>query len=248
MSAVVSALLAGVAVQWLLPWTLRGPSTSPPDRARWVVAPADAQRADARRADARLRILWSVVAGAGITLFVSGPAGLPAGALAASATWVVLGRTEPTAVRRAREAAERDLPGLVHLLAAALQSGCATGEAVRLSCEAYPGPAADLVSSVSSRLALGIDVEIAWQPVLTDARLAVLGRTMVRAHRSGASVASAVAGLADELGRRSRLGIEERARAVGVKAAVPLGLCLLPSFVLLGVVPLAVSLMQSLAL
>jgi pilus assembly protein TadC len=244
MSAVVSALLAGVAVQWLLPWTLRGPSTSPPDRAaRWVVAPEDAQRADAR-----LRILWSVVAGAGITLFVSGPAGLPAGALAASATWVVLGRTEPTAVRRAREAAERDLPGLVHLLAAALQSGCATGEAVRLSCEAYPGPAADLVSSVSSRLALGIDVEVAWQPVLADARLAVLGRTMVRAHRSGASVASAVAGLADELGRRSRLGIEERARAVGVKAAVPLGLCLLPSFVLLGVVPLAVSLMQSLAL
>ena len=41
---------------------------------------------------------------------------------------------------------------------------------------------------------------------------------------------------------------EERARSVGVKAAVPLGLCLLPSFVLLGIVPLAVSLMQSLAL
>jgi pilus assembly protein TadC len=57
-----------------------------------------------------------------------------------------------------------------------------------------------------------------------------------------------VAGLADELGRRSRLRIEERAQAVGVKAAVPLGLCLLPSFVLLGIVPLAVGLMQSLAL
>jgi pilus assembly protein TadC len=71
---------------------------------------------------------------------------------------------------------------------------------------------------------------------------------MVRAHRSGASVASEVAALADELGRRSRLRAEERARSVGVKAAVPLGLCLLPSFVLLGIVPLAVSLMQSLAL
>jgi pilus assembly protein TadC len=70
----------------------------------------------------------------------------------------------------------------------------------------------------------------------------------VRAHRSGASVAAEVALLADELGRRSRLRIEERARSVGVKAAVPLGLCLLPSFVLLGIVPLAVSLMQSLAL
>jgi pilus assembly protein TadC len=164
------------------------------------------------------------------------------------ATWVVLGRAEPGAVRRARDAAERDLPGLVHLLAAALESGCATGEAVRLVCDAYPGPAADLVSPVPPRLALGIDVEVAWRPVLDDARLAVLGRTMVRAHHSGASVAGAVAGLADELGRRSRLRIEERARAVGVKAAIPLGLCLLPSFVLLGIVPLAVGLMQSLTL
>jgi hypothetical protein len=29
-----------------------------------------------------------------------------------------------------------------------------------------------------------------------------------------------------------------RARAVGVKAALPLGVCLLPAFVLVGVVPL----------
>jgi pilus assembly protein TadC len=84
--------------------------------------------------------------------------------------------------------------------------------------------------------------------LLQDAELAVLGRTIVRAHRSGASVATEVAGLADELGRRARVRVEERARAVGVKAAVPLGLCLLPSFLLLGIVPLAVSLMQSLSL
>jgi pilus assembly protein TadC len=240
MSALLAAVLAGVAVQWLLP--------SHPRPGSGRTACSAVGSAGTEGSDARLRVLWSVVAGVGVTLFVSGPAGFPAGALSAAATWVVLGRTEPAAVRRAREAAERDLPGLVHLLAAALESGCATGEAVRLVCDAYPGPAADLVSAVSPRLALGIDVEAAWRPVLDDARLAVLGRTMVRAHRSGASVGSAVAALADELGRRSRLRIEERARAVGVKAAVPLGLCLLPSFVLLGVVPLAVSLMQSLAL
>jgi hypothetical protein len=42
--------------------------------------------------------------------------------------------------------------------------------------------------------------------------------------------------------------VEERARSVGVKAAVPLGLCLLPAFVLVGVVPLVVSLLTSLDL
>jgi Flp pilus assembly protein TadB len=237
-SLLVAAVLCGAAVQFLLAWV--------PLRLPLAAGPAGPDRADGT--DARLRFGWSTLAGLGLALFVSGRAGLPVGAVAATLTWFVLGRTEPPAVRRAREAAERDLPGLVHLLAGALESGCATGDAVRLVCDAYPGPAADLVSAVAPRLALGIDVESAWRPVLDDARLAVLGRTMVRAHRSGASVAAEVALLADELGRRSRLRIEERARAVGVKAAVPLGLCLLPSFVLLGIVPLAVSLMQSLAL
>jgi Flp pilus assembly protein TadB len=237
MSVLLAAALAGAAVQ-----SLRASSPRAP-RPGGSVRPVGDDGSDAR-----LRFLWSATAGAGMALFVSGRAGLPVGLAAAATTWVVLGRAEPPAVRRARQAAERDLPGLVHLLAAALESGCATSDAVRLVCDAYPGPAADLVSSVSPRLALGIDVEGAWRPVLDDARLAVLGRTMVRAHRSGASVASEVAALADELGRRSRLRAEERARSVGVKAAVPLGLCLLPSFVLLGIVPLAVSLMQSLAL
>ena len=241
MSALLAAVLAGVAAQWVIRPTPHGQW--------WDREPRPGGGPSRPHAsDVRLRALWSVVAGAGVTLFVSGPLGLPAGAVAAAGTWVILGRTEPTAVRRAREAAERDLPGLVHLLAAALDSGCATGEALRLVCEAYPGPAAELVSSVPPRLALGIDVEAAWRPVLDHAHLAVLGRTMVRAHHSGASVATAVAALADELGRRSRLRVEERARAVGVKAAVPLGLCLLPSFVLLGIVPVAVALMESLSL
>jgi hypothetical protein len=34
---------------------------------------------------------------------------------------------------------------------------------------------------------------------------------------------------------------------VGVKAAVPLGLCLLPAFVLIGIVPLVAGLMSTLA-
>ena len=236
MSPLLPAVLAGAAIQWLLPWV-------PPAGVAGSVVPAREGGSDAR-----LRLLWASLAGVGLALFVSGRAGVPVGVVAAAVTWFVLSRTEPPAVRRAREAAERDLPGLVHLLAGALESGCATGDAVRLVCDAYPGPAAELVSAVSPRLALGIDVESAWSPILEDPRLAVLGRTMVRAHRSGASVAGAVAGLADELGRRSRQRVEERARSVGVKAAVPLGLCLLPSFILLGIVPLAVSLMQSLAL
>ena len=47
----------------------------------------------------------------------------------------------------------------------------------------------------------------------------------------------AVARLAEALAEDARGDVEDRARAVGVKAALPLGLCLLPAFVLLGIVP-----------
>ena len=45
---------------------------------------------------------------------------------------------------------------------------------------------------------------------------------------------------------QARAEVEDRARRVGVRAAVPLGLCLLPSFVVLGIVPLAAALLADL--
>jgi Flp pilus assembly protein TadB len=196
----------------------------------------------------RGRWLWTALAAAAGATFVSGPAGLPAGLIAAWFTWRLVARAEPPLQRRRREAVARDLPGLVHLLATALESGCDVGQAVRLVCEVLPGPAADALVSVPARLALGVDAGEAWRPVLDDPALAPLGRAMVRAQRSGSSVTAEVARLADELGERARLRVEERARTVGVKAAVPLGVCLLPSFVLIGIVPLVVGLMSSLHL
>ncbi len=79
----------------------------------------------------------------------------------------------------------------------------------------------------------------------SDAELAALGRAMSRAHQSGAPVVAAVERLADGLARTARADVEDRARAVGVKAAVPLGLCLLPAFVLIGIVPLVAGLMST---
>jgi pilus assembly protein TadC len=196
----------------------------------------------------RWRAAWALLAGVAAAAFVSGVVGLVAGGGAAAATWIFIGRTEPASERRRRVAVERDLPALVHLLAAALQSGTAVPRAVPLVCDACPGPAADALATVGHRLALGVTPGAAWSPLLSDPRLAPLARTMVRADRSGASVSQEVTRLADDLTRRARMRVEERARAVGVKAAVPLGLCLLPSFVLLGIVPLVVSLLQSLAL
>ena len=111
--------------------------------------------------------------------------------------------------------------------------------------DALPGPAAARLAPLVPRLPLGVDRDQVWADLAADPALGPLGRALGRAHRSGAPVVPAVERLADELARSARAEVEERARAVGVKAAVPLGLCLLPSFVLVGVVPLVVSLLQS---
>ena len=58
----------------------------------------------------------------------------------------------------------------------------------------------------------------------------------------------AVHRLAEELRERARADVEARARSIEVKAAAPLGLCLLPAFVVLGVVPMVVGVFTSMRL
>jgi Flp pilus assembly protein TadB len=196
----------------------------------------------------RQRLLVSIFAGLGAQLFVGGPAGIVAALAAAAGAWVVVGRAEPPGVRREREAVRRQLPHVISLFGSALRGGAAPGPAVHLVCQALPGSAAERLRASAARLALGGDPLLVWAELArSDAELAVLGRAMSRAHESGTPVAAAVERLADGLAGAARADVEDRARAVGVKAALPLGLCLLPAFVLIGIVPLVAGLMSTLA-
>lgn len=234
----VSTVLVCLAVAVLVP-PGRRPVAPPAPRA----VPGDV--VDPASADGLLRrgrLLWAVLSGAGAAVVLGGPLAAPVGLAAAVGVWVAAGRLEPPARRRRREEVRRDLPHVVTLLAAALRSGLAPPDAITLVCRALPGAAADRLVTVAVRLQLGGDVSSVWASLGSDPELGPLGRTLGRAHRSGAPVVGAVERLGVELARRARAEVEDRARAVGVRAAVPLGLCLLPSFLLLGIVPLAVSL------
>jgi Flp pilus assembly protein TadB len=238
---VLPALAAAAAAALVMRPRVRRPPPSSP------ASPVGPGGGDERGWLHRWRGLWALLARLGGATFVSGTWGVPAGVLLAVLAWMWIGRSEPGCVRRRREAAARELPGFVHLLATALEAGCDVTEALTVVCDAFPGPAARLVAGVPLRLELGVPPEVAWRPLLDEPELAPLARAMVRTHRSGSSITHEVARLADELERRAYVRMEERARAVGVKAAVPLGLCLLPAFLLVGVVPLVVGLVQSLA-
>jgi Flp pilus assembly protein TadB len=196
----------------------------------------------------RHRLLWSALAGLGAFLFLGGPLAPVAAVGAAVTTWVVVGRAEPADVRRRRAAVRRDLPHLVDLFAATLRAGAAPGDGAAVAAAALPGPAAERLAGVAARLGLGLDPVQVWSGLAADPELGRLGRALARAQATGAPVVRAVERLADDLARAGRAETEDRARAVGVKAALPLGLCLLPAFVLIGIVPLVVALLTALDL
>ena len=233
--AVVAAVLAGIAV--LLLWPRPATLAVLPVLPELPTAPR-APTGPVRTSSRRLPLLAGVSAGLGAALFVGGPVGLVVGAVVGVALGLWVGRSEPRAVRRRREALEDALPLAVDLLAACLAAGQAPGAALDEVAAAVDAPLRDELREVSARLRLGADPVAVWRDVAAHPQLGGWGRTVLRAVDSGASVAAAMAAQADDLRLAARGRMEARARAVGVRAALPLGVCLLPAFVLLGVVPL----------
>jgi Flp pilus assembly protein TadB len=188
-----------------------------------------------------LRVVATVSVAAGVLLFVGGPVGGVASLVAATACWWVAGRLEPPSARRRRERLSASVPHAVDLLAAALAVGLSPGAALEEITEVVDPPLADELEALVARLRMGVDPVTVWRDLSRHPQLGGLGRAVLRAVESGASVADAMLRLADDQRRRSHAEVEGRARAVGVKAALPLGVCLLPAFILVGVVPLVAS-------
>ena len=196
----------------------------------------------------RLRPLLALVGGCGGWALFGGAFGLVVGAAGAVAVWVVLGRTEDPSVVRRREVLVEDLPLGIDLLASCLDAGAAPESALVSVSRALDGPMGEELLAIHHRLHVGVDPVQVWRSVAEHPQLAPLGRAVGRAHETGAPVGQAVHRLAVELRDRARADVETRARSIEVKAAAPLGLCLLPAFVVLGVVPMVVGVFGSMRL
>ena len=247
--AVAAALLAGAAVAVL---------AVPPDdrRLRSVVprrSPGAGLPAGRGVRPARPRLAGPsgacLLAGAAVAVLVPPPLGLVLGVVLVLGGPRLLGRLEPRAAREQRERLERDLPLLLELLSACLAGGAPLSAAAEAVGPAVGGPAGARLSAVAAALAVGTLPAQAWQslagadPASRDADpLAPAARALARASDGGAPVAAAVSRLASDARAEGRSAAEQAARRVGVLAVAPLGLCFLPAFVLLGVVPVVVGL------
>ncbi|MFC4833770.1 type II secretion system F family protein, partial [Actinomycetospora chibensis] len=82
----------------------------------------------------------------------------------------------------------------------------------------------------------------AWSPALDEPGTARLARAARRSARSGAAVADVVEAVAADLRAEAADAVEARAERAGVMVTGPLGLCFLPAFLALGIVPVVVGL------
>jgi len=130
----------------------------------------------------------------------------------------------------------RDLPVACDLLAVCLGAGTPVGAALAAVGTAVPGPLGARLGAVGALYRLGAAPRRAWLgvPPPVDA----LARTVVRAGESGSAVVPALQRLAADLRSTARSDTEAAVRRAGVWVLAPLGLCFLPAFLCLGVVPL----------
>lgn len=181
-----------------------------------------------------LAMVLSVLAS--LTLFGM-PTGLFIAVVAAPMSARVVGRLESGAVRRRRNRIASQLPGAIDLLIAVLEAGRPPVDAFALVAKATGDPLGGELALIAGRLSVSGDEQAVWEGLRAKPEFAALGRSFRRAGRSGMPVGRILGRLADELRRERRANSQECARSVAVMTAAPLGVCFLPAFFLIGIVP-----------
>lgn len=151
-------------------------------------------------------------------------------------------RSAAPGVRRAADAARIEAVAAAELLAACLAVGCPPPAAAEAVAAARPGPVGDRLAEASALIRLGADPVRVWSDLAGDPALAGVGKALARAAGSGTPAAAVLAEEARRLRRARGLAADAAVARVGVLAAAPLGLCFLPAFLCLGVLPVVLGL------
>jgi len=150
--------------------------------------------------------------------------------------------------RRHRTTFEPALPDAATLLeftAAMLRAG--VGIEACLYRLAQDVPQAEPLAQVHRALTAGQAWADAWASVQEAPELRSFGRELAFAYATGAPTVELLELTAAQARRSRRAALEEQAAKLGVKIVLPLGLCFLPAFILLGVIPVVLGLLQELA-
>jgi Flp pilus assembly protein TadB len=166
--------------------------------------------------------------------------------IGAAAGALLTRRAASTAQHHLRRQVDRDLPLALDLLSAALSAGLTPVAATLTAGRVLHGSLGTALLAVAARARAGLDpwsaLEEPGNPTLQ--RLAAAAR---RSAESGAPLQPWIAAVVLDLRSQDVPRAEEAARAAGAWAVLPLGLCFLPAYLALGVVPALIGLTSRLA-
>ncbi|MDK1341894.1 type II secretion system F family protein [Streptomyces sp. 378] len=210
-------------------------------RAREVPAPVPRLALDGI---ARAWLPPAGVACAGWAL-VGGLAGVAVGLAGAVGVWRWRLRRETVgADPRTSDLAEaaRQLPLAADLLAACIAAGAGPVIAAQAVGEALGGPVGDALARGAAEVRLGGEPGAAWRRLGALPGAGALAALLERADVSGLPAAVPVARLAAEARADWGRAATVRARRAGVMVSAPVGLCFLPAFIAVGVLPVVIGL------
>jgi pilus assembly protein TadC len=137
------------------------------------------------------------------------------------------------------------VPLVVDLIAGCLSAGVPMPDALDAVTAVDPGELSARCRATAAALRAGAPADEAWADWLADPWLAPVARTTLRSSLTGAATAADLRRTATRLRSRRRAAELARVRRASVWVVVPLGLCFLPAFVLVAVVPLVAGLLPT---
>jgi len=241
---VTGCLLAGLAV---LVWPAG--RAGPVAVARIArVLPARRSVASTSTADVSRSPVWlrfaAIAAGLAVAIAVGSVPGVVVGVFVAVGLDRALRRLEPAAVRRIRLARQRALPATLDLLAVALRAGLPIDHAIDAVAAASDGPLVDDLRHIASSTRLGAGALAAWAPYVEDTVWGAVARAVRRSAASGSALATTFERVAADRREERIQRAESAARRASVLAMAPLGLCFLPAFICIGVIPVVIGLLS----
>jgi len=158
-----------------------------------------------------------------------------------AAVVLALGWLEPRSARRRRQQLITEVPQALELVAACLAAGLPVRTACAAVVQSFDGPVADDLGQVLSLMDLGVADAEAWRTLHDHPQLGLVAADLSRSVESGTSTVEGLQHHAAAAREARRGALQVRARAVGVRSVLPMMMCFIPSFMLLGIVPAVVS-------
>ncbi|MGB9376840.1 MAG: type II secretion system F family protein [Mycobacteriales bacterium] len=151
-----------------------------------------------------------------------------------------IARLERRRKRFQRGSATTDLPLALDLMASVLRAGEPPSTAAAAVAGVIGSPVGEALLAVSRAAELGASPDVAWQHLGLLTGLQSVSRTAARTAESGTRLADELSQIAVDQRARLAAAAQERVRRAGVLVVLPLGLCFLPAFIVLGVIPIVI--------